>query len=380
MASVTLKNVYKIYSGGVTAVTDFCLDIEDKEFIILVGPSGCGKSTTLRMIAGLEEISKGELYIGDQLANDVAPKDRDIAMVFQNYALYPHMTVYDNMAFGLKLRKTPKDEIKRRVEEAARILDISHLLDRKPKALSGGQRQRVALGRAIVRDPQVFLLDEPLSNLDAKLRAQMRTEISKLHKKLGTTFIYVTHDQTEAMTMGDRIVVMKDGYIQQIDSPINLYENPVNKFVAGFIGSPQMNFIPAKLLQLNGKYTVEFGSEDTKTSRGRKFYVELPSAKADNEALKYYVDKEVILGIRPENIHDEEMFLSNAKTGIIEASVDVTEMLGAETFLYLTCEGIPLTARVSPRCTARPQDVVKLALDPNKIHLFDAADEHSLLN
>ena len=356
------------------------MNIKDKEFIVLVGPSGCGKSTTLRMIAGLEEISEGEMFIGDRLVNDVAPKDRDIAMVFQNYALYPHMTVFDNMAFGLKLRKVPKDEIKKLVEEAAKILDISHLLDRKPKALSGGQRQRVALGRAIVRDPQVFLLDEPLSNLDAKLRAQMRTELSKLHKKLGTTFIYVTHDQTEAMTMGDRIVVMKDGYIQQIDSPINLYENPVNKFVAGFIGSPQMNFIPAKLLMLNGKYTVEFGSEDTKTSRGRKFYVELPSAKADNEALKYYVDKEVILGIRPENIHDEEMFLSNAKTGIIEASVDVTEMLGAETFLYLTCENIPLTARVSPRCTARPQDVVKLALDPNKIHLFDAADEHSLLN
>ncbi len=380
MASLSLRGIYKRYPGGVVAVSDFTMNIKDKEFIVLVGPSGCGKSTTLRMIAGLEEISEGEMFIGDRLVNDVAPKDRDIAMVFQNYALYPHMTVFDNMAFGLKLRKVPKDEIKKLVEEAAKILDISHLLDRKPKALSGGQRQRVALGRAIVRDPQVFLLDEPLSNLDAKLRAQMRTELSKLHKKLGTTFIYVTHDQTEAMTMGDRIVVMKDGYIQQIDSPINLYENPVNKFVAGFIGSPQMNFIPAKLLMLNGKYTVEFGSEDTKTSRGRKFYVELPSAKADNEALKYYVDKEVILGIRPENIHDEEMFLSNAKTGIIEASVDVTEMLGAETFLYLTCENIPLTARVSPRCTARPQDVVKLALDPNKIHLFDAADEHSLLN
>ena len=380
MASLSLKNVCKVYPNGFEAVKDFNLEIADQEFIIFVGPSGCGKSTTLRMIAGLEDISSGELKIGDRVVNDVEPKDRDIAMVFQNYALYPHMSVFDNMAFGLKLRKVPKDEIKKLVEEAAKILDISHLLDRKPKALSGGQRQRVALGRAIVRDPQVFLLDEPLSNLDAKLRAQMRTELSKLHKKLGTTFIYVTHDQTEAMTMGDRIVVMKDGYIQQIDSPINLYENPVNKFVAGFIGSPQMNFIPAKLLQLNGKYTVEFGSEDTKTSRGRKFYVELPSAKADNEALKYYVDKEVILGIRPENIHDEEMFLSNAKTGIIEASVDVTEMLGAETFLYLTCEGIPLTARVSPRCTARPQDVVKLALDPNKIHLFDAADEHSLLN
>ena len=235
MASVTLKNIYKIYSGGVTAVTDFNLDIADKEFIILVGPSGCGKSTTLRMIAGLEEISKGELYIGDVLSNDIAPKDRDIAMVFQNYALYPHMTVFYNMAFGLKLRKTPKDEIKRRVEEAARILDISHLLDRKPKALSGGQRQRVAMGRAIVRDPKVFLLDEPLSNLDAKLRAQMRTEIAKLHKRLGTTFIYVTHDQTEAMTMGDRIVVMKDGFIQQVDTPQNLYDYPINEFVAGFM-------------------------------------------------------------------------------------------------------------------------------------------------
>ena len=380
MASLSLRGIYKRYPGGVVAVSDFTMNIKDKEFIVLVGPSGCGKSTTLRMIAGLEEISEGEMFIGDRLVNDVAPKDRDIAMVFQNYALYPHMSVFDNMAFGLKLRKVPKDEIKKLVEEAAKILDISHLLDRKPKALSGGQRQRVALGRAIVRDPQVFLLDEPLSNLDAKLRAQMRTELSKLHKKLGTTFIYVTHDQTEAMTMGDRIVVMKDGYIQQIDSPINLYENPVNKFVAGFIGSPQMNFIPAKLIMANGKYTVEFGSEDTKTSRGRKFYVELPSAKADNEGLKYYVDKEVILGIRPENIHDEEMFLSTAKTGMIEATVDVTEMLGAETFLYLACEGIPLTARVAPRCTARPQDTVKLALDPNKIHLFDASDEHSLLN
>ena len=379
MASLSLRGIYKRYPGGVVAVSDFTMNIKDKEFIVLVGPSGCGKSTTLRMIAGLEEISEGELFIGDRIVNDVAPKDRDIAMVFQNYALYPHMTVFDNMAFGLKLRKVPKDEIKKLVEEAAKILDIAHLLDRKPKALSGGQRQRVALGRAIVRDPQVFLLDEPLSNLDAKLRAQMRTELSKLHKKLGTTFIYVTHDQTEAMTMGDRIVVMKDGYIQQIDSPINLYENPVNKFVAGFIGSPQMNFINAKLLMVDGKFTIEFGSEDTKTSRGRKFYVEVPAAKAD-EALKYYVDKEVILGVRPENIHDEEMFLSSAKTGIIEASVDVTEMLGAETYLYLTCEGFPLTARVSPRCSARPQDVVKLAIDPNKIHLFDASDEHAILS
>ena len=289
MASLSLRGIYKRYPGGVVAVSDFTMNIKDKEFIILVGPSGCGKSTTLRMIAGLEEISEGELFIGDRLVNDVAPKDRDIAMVFQNYALYPHMTVFENMAFGLKLRKVPKDEIKKLVEEAAKILDIAHLLDRKPKALSGGQRQRVALGRAIVRDPQVFLLDEPLSNLDAKLRAQMRTELSKLHKKLGTTFIYVTHDQIEAMTMGDRIVVMKDGYIQQIDSPINLYENPVNKFVAGFMGSPQMNFINAKLLMLNGKYTVEFGSEDTKTTRGRKFYVELPGAKAASQEVRYYI-------------------------------------------------------------------------------------------
>ena len=381
MASLSLRGIYKRYPGGVTAVTDFTMNIKDKEFIILVGPSGCGKSTTLRMIAGLEEISEGELFIGDRLVNDVAPKDRDIAMVFQSYALYPHMTVFENMAFGLKLRKVPKDEIKRLVEEAAKSLDISHLLDRKPKALSGGQRQRVALGRAIVRDPQVFLLDEPLSNLDAKLRAQMRTELSKLHKRLGTTFIYVTHDQIEAMTMGDRIVVMKDGLIQQIDSPINLYENPVNKFVAGFMGTPQMNFIDAKLILQNGKYTVEFGSEDTKSSRGRKFYIELPNSKtADCDALQYYVDKEVTLGIRPESIHDEEMFISAATTGIIEATVDVTEMMGAESYLYLTCEGIPMTARVSPRCTARPQDVVKLALDPNKVHLFDVNDEHAILS
>ncbi len=380
MASVSLREIYKKYPGGVIAVSDFNIEIKDKEFIILVGPSGCGKSTTLRMIAGLEEISEGELYIGDRLVNDIAPKDRDIAMVFQNYALYPHMTVFENMAFGLKLRKVPKDEIARKVEEAARILDISHLLDRKPKALSGGQRQRVALGRAIVREPQVFLLDEPLSNLDAKLRAQMRTEISKLHKKLGTTFIYVTHDQTEAMTMGDRIVVMKDGYIQQIDSPTNLYQNPVNQFVAGFIGSPQMNFIDAKLLKIDGKYTVEFGSEDTKTSRGKKFYVEIPEAKVDEEVLEPLVDQEVVLGVRPECIHDEEMFISNATTGILEATVEVTEMMGAETYLYINCEGIPLTARVSPRSTARPQDVIKVAIDPNRIHIFDKETEKSLIN
>ena len=334
------------------------------------------------MIAGLEEISEGELYIGDRLVNDVAPKDRDIAMVFQNYALYPHMTVFENMAFGLKLRKVPKDEISRKVEEAARILDIAHLLDRKPKALSGGQRQRVALGRAIVREPQVFLLDEPLSNLDAKLRAQMRTEISKLHQKLGTTFIYVTHDQTEAMTMGDRIVVMKDGYVQQVDSPQNLYTNPVNLFVAGFMGSPQMNFIDAVLRKSDGRYAVEFGSEDTKTSKGKKYYVEIPDYKVneDEVALAELVDKEIIMGVRPENIHDEEMFLSAAKTGIIECDVEITEMMGAETYLYLNCEGISMTARVDPRSTARPQDTIKVAIDPNKIHIFNKETEKTVIN
>ncbi len=374
MASVTLKNVYKKYAGGVIAVSDFNMEIADKEFIILVGPSGCGKSTTLRMIAGLEDISEGELLIGDKMVNNVAPKDRDIAMVFQNYALYPHMTVFENMAFGLKLRKVPKDEITRKVEEAARILDISHLLDRKPKALSGGQRQRVALGRAIVREPQVFLLDEPLSNLDAKLRAQMRTEISKLHKSLGTTFIYVTHDQTEAMTMGDRICVMKDGYIQQIDSPTNLYQSPVNLFVAGFMGSPQMNFIDAILRKQGDKYVVEFGSE------AKKFFVEIPEGKVDEEVLAPLVDAEIILGIRPESIHDEPVFLSNAKTGLIDCEVEITELMGAETFLYLNCEGIPLTARVSPRTLARPQEPITVAIDPNKIHIFDRETEKTLIN
>ncbi len=382
MASVSLREIYKKYAGGVIAVSDFNIEIKDKEFIILVGPSGCGKSTTLRMIAGLEEISEGELYIGDRLVNDIAPKDRDIAMVFQNYALYPHMTVFENMAFGLKLRKVPKDEIARKVEEAARILDIAHLLDRKPKALSGGQRQRVALGRAIVREPQVFLLDEPLSNLDAKLRAQMRTEISKLHKKLGTTFIYVTHDQTEAMTMGDRIVVMKDGYIQQIDTPTNLYNSPVNQFVAGFIGSPQMNFIDAKLLKAGDSFLVEFGSEDTKTQQGVKYTVEIPESKVatNREALEELVDQEVILGVRPEAISDEDMVIASATTGVINATVEVTEMMGAETYLYLTCEGIPLTARVAPRSTARPQDEIQVVIEANKIHIFDKETEKTVIN
>ncbi|MCL2055649.1 MAG: sn-glycerol-3-phosphate ABC transporter ATP-binding protein UgpC [Oscillospiraceae bacterium] len=372
MANLSLKNLYKRFPGGVTAVTDFCLDIEDKEFVILVGPSGCGKSTTLRMIAGLEEISEGELYIGDILVNDVAPKDRDIAMVFQNYALYPHMTVFDNMAFGLKLRKTPKDEIKRRVEEAANILDITHLLDRKPKALSGGQRQRVALGRAIVREPKVFLLDEPLSNLDAKLRAQMRTELSKLHQRLGTTFIYVTHDQVEAMTMGDRIVVMKDGFIQQVDTPANLYSSPCNLFVAGFMGSPQMNFIDAKIAQKGDDIVIEFGQG------GVEYDIALPTAKA--EAARAYLGKEVTMGIRPENLHDEEMFLSAATTGIVDAVVEVSEMMGAETYLYLSCAGQPMVARVSPRTNVKTGDAIKIAIDPTKIHIFDKETEQTIAN
>ncbi|MBQ4637456.1 MAG: sn-glycerol-3-phosphate ABC transporter ATP-binding protein UgpC, partial [Clostridia bacterium] len=326
MASVSLQHIYKIYTGGVTAVSDFTLDIEDKEFVVLVGPSGCGKSTTLRMVAGLEEISEGELYIGDKLVNDVAPKDRDIAMVFQNYALYPHMTVYDNMAFGLKLRKTPKEEIKRRVEEAGRILDISHLLDRRPKALSGGQRQRVALGRAIVREPKVFLLDEPLSNLDAKLRAAMRTEITKLHKKLGTTFIYVTHDQVEAMTMASRIVVMKDGLIQQVDTPQNLYDKPVNLFVAGFIGTPQMNFLNGTLEQKGNDVYLVIGDTALK----------LPADKANDPIIKDYIDKDVIAGIRPESIHDEQQFIDAMPDSVIETEVEVTELMGAEIHLHIT--------------------------------------------
>ena len=380
MASLSLRNVYKRYPGGVTAVSDFNLEIKDKEFIILVGPSGCGKSTTLRMVAGLEEISDGEIYIGDRLVNDVAPKDRDIAMVFQNYALYPHMTVFDDMAFGLKLRKTSKDEIKRRVEEAARVLDISHLLERKPKALSGGQRQRVALGRAIVREPKVFLLDEPLSNLDAKLRAQMRTEISKLHQRLGTTFIYVTHDQTEAMTMGTRIVVMKSGIVQQVDTPNNLYLRPCNLFVAGFIGSPQMNFIEAKLLKEGEDYLVEFGSEDTKTRAGVKYKIKLPASKNKDNVLDAYVDKEVIMGIRPENVHNEEDLIAANPDGIVEADVEVTELMGAETYLYMNCEGQSINARVAPTNTARPGDKITIAFETDKIHLFDKDTEITICN
>ena len=369
MASISLRHIYKIYPGDVTAVKDFNLEIEDKEFIILVGPSGCGKSTTLRMIAGLEEISKGELYIGDRLVNDVPPKDRDIAMVFQNYALYPHMTVYKNMAFGLELRKTPKDEIDKRVREAARVLDIEHLLDRKPKALSGGQRQRVALGRAMVRNPAVFLLDEPLSNLDAKLRTSMRTEITKLHLKLGTTFIYVTHDQTEAMTMGDRIVVMKDGIVQQVDTPQNLYDFPVNMFVAGFIGSPQMNFLDAKLEKEGDTYYVDISGDK----------VALPAEKVTAE-LDKYVGKVVKAGVRPEDIKDDADFLAAHADSALTATVEVSELMGSEIYLYLDYKGNKMTARVAPTSKARNGATVKVAFDAHKVHLFDVETEQAILN
>ena len=372
MASISCQHIYKIYPGATApSVTDFNLEIQDKEFIIFVGPSGCGKSTTLRMIAGLEEISKGEMYIGGRLINDVPPKDRDIAMVFQSYALYPHMTVYKNIAFGLELRKTPKDEIDRRVHEAAKILEIEHLLDRKPKALSGGQRQRVALGRAMVRNPAVFLLDEPLSNLDAKLRTSMRTEIIKLHKKLATTFIYVTHDQTEAMTMGDRIVVMKDGIIQQVDTPQNLYDMPCNMFVAGFIGSPQMNFFDVRLKRENNEVVAYFG--DNK--------IVVPQGKVSKFVDESYVGREVVMGIRPENIHDDEMFLANAADAAIDVKVEVTEKMGSETYLYLTTTGKEgnIIARVNPRTTSVAGAEIKVAFDVNHLHFFDKETARTIL-
>ena len=385
MSGLLLKGINKVYPSGVQAVFNFCLDIRDKEFIVLVGPSGCGKSTTLRMIAGLEEISSGELYIDGKLVNDVVPKDRDIAMVFQNYALYPHMSVYDNMAFGLKLRKVPKEIIDQKVKAAAEILGITDYLSRKPKALSGGQRQRVALGRTIVREPKVFLLDEPLSNLDAKLRASMRTEISKLHARLATTFIYVTHDQVEAMTMGTRIVVMKDGFMQQVDTPQNLYDYPVNLFVAGFIGTPQMNFFKdATLTSDNGKIFVNF-------TAGNKIL--LPKAIANRiKNLNEYLDtgKSVILGVRPEDIHQDEMFIAGSPETTLKVRIDVIEKLGAETQVYceLDYEGkqaslidnsTQMIAKISSRAVVALNDIVTLAFDANHIHLFDGETEASLL-
>jgi multiple sugar transport system ATP-binding protein len=368
MAKISLKKLNKAF-GAMTVVHDIDLEIADKEFIILVGPSGCGKSTTLRMIAGLEEITDGELLIGDRLVNDVPSKDRDIAMVFQNYALYPHMTVYKNMAFGLELRRAPAAEVDAKVKEAARILDIEHLLNRKPKALSGGQRQRVALGRAMVRNPEVFLLDEPLSNLDAKLRGTMRAEITKLHKRLDATFIYVTHDQVEAMTMADRIVVMKDGHIQQVATPQDLYDKPVNMFVAGFIGAPQMNMLPV---------TIE------KTDTGHAAIFEggaLPLPKTiDAEKLAPYVGKRAVLGLRPENFHEiVPPDIDPADTARVDTEVELAEPMGAEVHVNVTMSGHHAIARLSSRCKARDGDSLPLVIDMNNAHLFDADTEQSIL-
>ncbi len=361
MASLSLKNICKVYPNGFEAVKDFNLEVEDKEFIIFVGPSGCGKSTTLRMIAGLEDISSGELKIGDRVVNDVEPKDRDIAMVFQNYALYPHMTVYDNMAFGLKLRKVPKAEIDKMVKEAAKILDLEKLLDRKPKALSGGQRQRVAMA---------ILMSEPHSNMEANFRVQKRIEIAKLHQRLGTTIIYVTHDQTEAMTLGTRIVVMKDGVIQQVDTPQNLYEKPQNLFVAGFMGSPQMNFLDA---------TVEVKGE-TAYLKIADLSIPLPPAKSKKLIEGGYNGKTVTFGIRPEDIYDSQMMVEAKSESTFETTIRVYELLGAEVFLYADLAEFPITARVDPRTTARPGDKVKFAIDVEKIHVFDKETEKIITN
>ncbi len=368
MAGVELIDINKVFKGDIYAVKDFNLSVKDKEFIILVGPSGCGKSTTLRMIAGLEDITSGTIKIGDRVINDVDPKDRDIAMVFQNYALYPHMTVYENMAFGLKLRKMPKDLIETKVMEAAKILDIVHLLKRKPKALSGGQRQRVALGRAIVRDPNVFLMDEPLSNLDAKLRVQMRTEISKLHARLQTTFIYVTHDQTEAMTMGDRIVIMKDGLIQQVDEPQEIYEHPINMFVAGFIGSPQINFLKSFVVESDNQIALEYNG------------LKMPLSYEKSTILKerQMIGKEVIIGVRPEHIGYEEAFIAKNCNSVFEAKAEVTEIMGAESFLYFVREDDHITVRVNGNTRVKAGDTVRIALDTDKIHVFDPETESTI--
>ncbi|MDC3417290.1 ABC transporter ATP-binding protein [Aquibacillus salsiterrae] len=363
MAELSLKNIDKIYDkGGQKAVDNFNLEIKDKEFIVFVGPSGCGKSTTLRMIAGLEEISGGEFYIDNQLMNDVAPKDRDIAMVFQNYALYPHMNVYDNMAFGLKLRKFKKEEIERRVKDAARILGLEEYLDRKPKALSGGQRQRVALGRAIVRDAKVFLMDEPLSNLDAKLRVQMRAEIQKLHHRLQTTTIYVTHDQTEAMTMATRLVVLKDGVIQQVGAPKEVYDKPENIFVGGFIGSPAMNFFTGKLT--DGKF--ETGGVS----------LEVPEGKMKILREQGYVGKELVIGVRPEDMHDEPVFIDANPGSKVTAKIDVAELMGSESYLYSSLGDQEFIARVDSRTDIKGGgEKIDLAFDMHKSHFFDKDSE-----
>ncbi len=369
MANVVLEDVTKKF-GGIIAVNDANLVVQDKEFVVLVGPSGCGKSTTLRMIAGLEEVTSGNIIIDDKDVTDLPPKDRDIAMVFQNYALYPHMNVYNNMAFGLKLRKFPKEDIEKRVKQAAFMLDIEQLLDRKPKQLSGGQRQRVALGRAIVREPKVFLMDEPLSNLDAKLRVQMRSELGKLHVRMQTTTIYVTHDQTEAMTMGDRIVVMKDGLIQQVGAPMDIYQNPCNAFVAGFIGSPAMNFVDAKLIKQGDDLYLE----------GEKFKVKIPPEKvASYRNLNAYVDKKIIFGIRPENIEDRAVVADADPDYCITAMVEVTEPMGAELYCYLTINGSLVTARVDAYSTAKADTAHDFYFNMNKMHVFDPETEKTIL-
>ena len=372
MNSIVFKDVCKSY-GDAKIVKSLNLEIKEGERLILLGPSGCGKSTTLRMIAGLEEITSGELIMGGRVINDVPPGERNVAMVFQSYALFPHLSVWDNIAFGLKIQKLGEDEIKRRTTEALKILNLQGYENRKPKDLSGGQKQRVALCRALVKQSPYFLLDEPLSNLDAKLRAQMRTEISKLHLRLGTTFIYVTHDQTEAMTMASRIVVMKDGFIQQCDTPQNLYDLPCNMFVAGFIGSPQMNFIEAKLTRRGEDVFVNFG----------EFALKLPREKVmteNYEKLMSYGGKQVILGIRPEAVHDEDMYLERFADSTITANVEVTEMMGAETYLFLDVNDTKITARVAPTTLARPGDTIKICFEMQKIHLFDIDTEETIIN
>ena len=365
MASVTFQNVHKKF-GDLTIIKDLNIEVQDKEFLVLVGPSGCGKTTALRLLAGLEEITGGEIKIADRVVNDVAPKDRDIAMVFQSYALYPHLSVYDNMAFGLKLRKTPKEDIKRRVGVAADILGIQDLLQRKPRQLSGGQRQRVAVGRAIVREPKVFLFDEPLSNLDAKLRVQMRSEISKLHQRLQTTFIYVTHDQTEAMTMATRIAVINKGDLQQLDTPQNLYDYPNNLFVAGFIGSPAMNFFPAKIVKEGDKFFVD--TED--------FKVQIPDSLT--APYKGMDGKKVVFGIRPENIHDPEFAPQNIHGEKVSSKVDVTELMGNETLLYLVSGKNTFVGRVDPRSHLRVGNQAQFIFDMDKFHIFDAETEQAV--
>jgi len=365
MASVTYDHVTKRF-GDVVAVNNLDINIPDKEFLVLLGPSGCGKSTALRLLAGLEEITEGNIYIADQMVNDVPPKDRDIAMVFQSYALYPHMSVYDNMAFGLKLRKTPKDEIDRRVKEAAQILRIEELLDRKPKQLSGGQRQRVAVGRAIVREPKVFLMDEPLSNLDAKLRVAARSEISKLHHRLETTFIYVTHDQVEAMTMGTTVVVLKDGLLQQTDTPSNLYSYPANLFVAGFIGSPAMNFFDATLV----------GEDEDLYVDGGTFHVKVPKGKV--QAILPYKGKKIVFGIRPDDMHDPQFTPPNITPGKVKAEVDVTELMGNEVFVHMLTGEKSFTARFDPRTRVRIGDTLDVVLNMDNMHVFDPQTEKAV--